>query len=262
MILRASLLLALSSVFAGQVTAAETLAEVNGDKITASMLEIYAMQRGAPNMAAVSGEQRQRLIKELIDRELLYRIALKDKLENNPEAKKELDSAHRNILASFVIKGLSTGKNAITDDVLKKEFNEYVKTLGNSEYKARHVLLEKEDQAKDVISQLDKGGDFQALAKEKSQGPSGPAGGDLGWFRPEQMLPAFSVAVKALGKGKYTKTPVKTDYGWHVILLEDSRVIDPPAFSSIKEQLSQKVLNDRIGAYLLDLRKNAKIEMK
>jgi len=237
----------------------KVIATVDGSKITQEMLDIYALQRGAPTPADVTPEQREKLLQELINRELLYQKALAGQVEKNARIKLELDSARRNILASQVIRDLSEGEQAITEEVLIAEYNKYIDTLTNTEYKARHILVAQEDSAKSIISELDKGADFTKLAKEKSEGPSKSEGGDLGWFRPEQMVKPFSESLIKLEKGKYTKSPVQTEFGWHVILLEDTRTIDPPPFSAIKDQLAQKINTERVTSFIGDVRKSAKI---
>ena len=134
--------------------------------------------------------------------------------------------------------------------------------MTGKEYKARHILVKTEDEAKAVVKQLDDGSDFAKLAKEKSTGPSGKTGGDLGWFRPQQMVPPFSDAVAAMKKNTYTKKPVKTQFGWHVIKLEDLRDVQPPKFEDIKDQVKTIVQTKRVQKYVKSLRDKAKIDYK
>lgn len=257
----AALVISLPALAADKATD-KVLATVDGHKITQSMLDTYAMQRGAPSPADVNPEQKERLVTELINREILFQKALAEKKDKDAQAQQELDSARRNILASFIIRGLTEGKNAVTDEVVKEEYNKYVATLSNKEYQARHILLTSEADAKAVIAELDKGGDFKKLAEDKTTDTSSKtSGGDLGWFRPEQMVKPFSDALAKLEKGQYTKAPVQTDFGWHVIKLDDTRPVDPPPFTAIKDQLAQKVRADRVTNYLEEMRKKAKIEM-
>ena len=118
------------------------------------------------------------------------------------------------------------------------------------EYKASHILLETEDDAKAVIAELGKGANFSDLAKKKSVGPSATHGGDLGWFKPDEMVEPFARAVEELKNGEYTKTPVKSDFGWHVILREDSREVPPPSYEQMREQLKMRVQNLQIEEYI------------
>ena len=146
--------------------------------------------------------------------------------------------------------------------LLKKEYQEQIKNAPKEEYKARHILVKTEDEAKEIIKSLKDGADFEKLAKEKSIGPSGPNGGDLGWFTATTMVPEFADAVAKLKKGDITDQPVKTQFGWHVIKLEDTRKVDPPSFDSMKDKLRSIVANKSIQNYLSELHKKAKIELK
>jgi len=150
--------------------------------------------------------------------------------------------------------------NPISDEELKKLYDEQV-PKGN-EYKARHILVEDEEAAKKLIVELDGGADFSELAKEHSTGPSGKTGGELGWFSPQQMVAPFSEAAATLEKGSYTKQPVKTQFGWHIIILDDVRESTPPAFEEVKPQLQTFVQKQRIQDYIASLRQSATIEIK
>ena len=122
------------------------------------------------------------------------------------------------------------------------------------EFKARHILVETQGEAQDLITQLDGGADFAELVKEKSTGPSGPSGGDLGWFPPDRMVPEFSSAVVELEDGAYTKSAVQTQFGWHVILREDSRESTPPPFETMRDVLRQRVESSKLQDYIEGLR--------
>ncbi|MGR9074064.1 MAG: peptidylprolyl isomerase, partial [Gammaproteobacteria bacterium] len=150
--------------------------------------------------------------------------------------------------------------NDVTEDELKAEYDKKIGSA-KTEYKARHILLKTEEEAKNVIDKLNKGGDFEALAKELSTGPSNVNGGDLGWFVPQQMVPPFSEAVIALEDGKYTSEPVQTNFGWHVILREASRTQEAPSFDSVKDQLKPMLQREKLQQYLTDLRNAAEIEV-
>jgi peptidyl-prolyl cis-trans isomerase C len=150
-----------------------------------------------------------------------------------------------------------------TEQELRKVYQDRVVAKNLSEYKARHILVKTEDEAKGIIAQLDKGADFSALAKSKSiDTASATKGGDLGWFSPTQMVPDFSNATVALQKGKYTKKPVKSQFGWHVIMLDDTRPVTPPTFDEIKSRLEGVVQSERVSKFVSGLRQKAKIENK
>ena len=144
--------------------------------------------------------------------------------------------------------------NPATDEEMQALYEEQVGLSPPQEFKARHILVETQGEAADIIAQLDDGADFAELAKEKSTGPSGPSGGDLGWFPPDRMVAEFSQAVQALTDGAYSKSPVQTQFGWHVILREDSRESTPPPFESVRDALKQSVEGQKLQDYLQSLR--------
>ena len=150
----------------------------------------------------------------------------------------------------------------ITDEQLKKEYDAKIATANVTEYKASHILLKSQKDAEAVIKELDGGAVFSDVAKAKSTGPTGPDGGDLGWFKASQMVPPFAQALTQLQKGTYTKTPVQTQFGWHVILLEDTRKATPPKFEDVKPQLANMMRGQQINNYIEKLRKNAKVQIK
>jgi peptidyl-prolyl cis-trans isomerase C len=152
--------------------------------------------------------------------------------------------------------------NKVTEDEIRARYDrEVAATPPANEVRARHILLESEEEARSVVDQLDGGADFEALAKEKSTGPTGPNGGDLGYFQRGQMVPPFEEATFGLDIGAYTKEPVKTQFGWHVIKLEDRRQLQPPAFSEVEQQIRSVLLRERYFELLTRLRDDASIEI-
>jgi peptidyl-prolyl cis-trans isomerase C len=238
----------------------DIIAIVNGTNITEWTLKRYASQRGLPP-GAEKGQQRAALIEELINRELIFEDAVSIGIDRAPAIKKEIEHQRINIIASSML-NRSSDRFAISDAELKKEYEKRKPELGGKELKARHILVEKEADAKAVIAELNKGADFATLAGKKSTGPSAVNGGDLGWFSPGQMVKPFSDAAAKLKKGSYTKSPVKTQFGWHVILLEDMRSVNPQKFDDIKEQIRVGLQNKLIEAYISGLRGKAKIDRK
>lgn len=234
------------------------IATVNGQKITASMLEQYQRSRGFVENVAKK-QQTQLMIEELINRELIYQDGLKNGVDKSQEVQDQVKLLQKNIVAGAMLRNVvQVGK--ISEKELKDEYEKRKKDLATPEYKASHILVENEKDAKDIISQLDKGKNFAELAKEKSTGPSATHGGDLGWFKPQEMVQPFSVAVATLKNNEYTKNPVKTDFGWHVILRVDSREVGAPPFEQMKEQLKMRVQNIQVEQYIKSLRDKAKIE--
>lgn len=240
------------------VDKADAVASVNGVYISKDHLEsIKAEVAQNPRGPQFTDEQ---LIDRLIQSELLVQEAEKQKLQEDADFITRLQLMRNAILSQAAVQAYIDA-NPPSEEELKAEYDKQFGSMDGEEYKARHILLKSEDDAKAVIVELDKGGDFIALAKEKSTGPSGPNGGDLGWFESKRMVAPFSEAVIALENGKYTKAPVKTQFGWHVILREDSRAKTPPPFEQVKDHFMPKLRNEKITAYLDELRNNAQVEI-
>ncbi len=254
-----------TTVFAGttSITLAadkDIIAIVNGTNITEWTLKRYASQRGLPPEMP-KGQQRAAIIEELINRKLIYQDAISIGIDKAPAIINEIEYQRTNAIAGSML-NRSSDRFEVSDEELKKEYESRKGELGGKELKARHILLEKEDEAKTIIAELDKGADFATLASEKSTGPSAGDGGDLGWFSIEQMVKPFSDSANKLEKGSYSKTPVKTQFGWHVILLEDTRLVNPPSFDDVREQIRVGLQNKLIETYISGLRETAKIEQK
>ncbi len=241
--------------------AGNTVAMVNGKSISQKDYDFYlaqAMQhRGQKSRVGVN---RQAVINELVNRELLHQAAIKNKIENNDTVAFQLRQLKVDALIQGLLNKISKD-HPITDKELKKEYDRRIAGAKLTEYKARHILLKTEEEAKTVIAELDSGAKFAALAKKKSMGPSAKDGGELGWFNPAQMVPPFSQAIAQMKKGQYTEKPVKTRFGWHVIKLEDVRKRKPPKFKDIKTQLRMVLRNQRIQKYIIKLRKHAKVKI-
>jgi peptidyl-prolyl cis-trans isomerase C len=151
--------------------------------------------------------------------------------------------------------------NPISEDIIKKEYDDKIGQMKMTELKASHILVKEEATAKEVIAKLNKGGKFADLAKEYSTGPSGPKGGELGWFTPQRMVPEFSKAVLAMKDNEYTKQPVQTQFGWHIILRTGQREGTPPTFEEVKPSIVATLEQEHIQKYINELRKGAKVEI-
>lgn len=242
--------------------AAETavVATVNGQPITEEMLQIYGVQRSRnPGAQPIS---REAALDELVNIELVTQDAEKHNIDKRPNIVKQLDWQRRSLLVGVSMREY-VAAHPVSDEELKKAYDEQIKKHDGHEYHARHILVESEDEAKALIAELGKGGDFAKLATEKSKDPSGQhGGGDLGWFSTDQMVKPFSDAVAKMKKGEVSKKPVQSEFGWHVIKLEDTREVPPPSFETLKDQLQMQLQNQRVDAYLAELRKDAKIDIK
>ena len=206
--------------------------------------------QGAPD----TPELRNAIREELNTRELLAREAKKANLDKQADIKQQMDLAGQTVLVrAYVTDWIK--KNPVPDAELRKEYDAIKAQMGDKEYKVKHILVEKEDEAKDVIAQLQKGGKFDDLAKARSKDPgSKDKGGDLDWNAPGGFVKPFSDAMIATPKGKFTATPVQTQFGYHVIMVEDVRDAKVPSFEEVKPQLQQRVQAAHLDKYFKELR--------
>jgi peptidyl-prolyl cis-trans isomerase C len=201
------------------------------------------------------------MVEALVNTHLLQVAADKDHLQDDPEVKKRLAASEADIVRAVYIERLVA--KDVSDAKLHADYDQAIKTMPpREEIEARHILVKTEAEAKQIVKQLERGTDFARLAKEKSVDPAGKdSGGDLGWFTKDQMVPEFANAAFALKKGAFTKTPVKTRFGWHIIKLVDRRAAPPPSFDDVRRQLLAKVETEAIAAKVKELRGAAKIEI-
>jgi peptidyl-prolyl cis-trans isomerase C len=239
-------------------TKAGAVATVNGTAIPQSTFDtFYAEQKGqgAPD----SAELRSAVREELIRREVLLQEAKKSGLHKTPAVASQMEMARQAVLIRAYIQDY-VRKHPISDAQLKAEYEAVKTKMGGTEYKSRHILVETEDQAKAIVDNLKKGAKFDELAKQSKDPGSKENGGDLGWSAAGSYVPPFAEALKKLEKGKYTEAPVKTDFGWHVIQLEDTRPLEAPAFEAIKPQLSQRANQQQVEKMIEGLRTKAKVQ--
>ena len=235
------------------------LATVNGSPITEGVVELYEQQLSARRPGNAAGQDRKAILEEIINLELARQGGETQGLDKDTKVQLQIDQQRRAVIATAAIQHeLET--NPVSDEELKKIYDEQAPS--GTEYKARHILVKEEDEAKKLIVELDGGADFSELAKQHSTGPSGKSGGELGWFSSKQMVAPFSEAVAGMEKGTYTKEPVTTQFGWHVIILDDTREASPPPFEQLKPQLQAFVQKQRVQDYIARLRQSATIEIK
>jgi peptidyl-prolyl cis-trans isomerase C len=235
------------------------VATVNNSPITQDVLDVYAAQRKAqPGNEQANTEES--ILNELIALELMRQESIKKGLDSQPVVLATLNQTTRTTLAGIAIKDFMAN-NPVTDEAAKAVYDEQMGAAGK-EYNARHILVADEDTAKAVIKLLDSGSDFSELAKEKSTGPSGASGGKLGWFGAGQMVKPFSDAAAELEKGAYTKTPVQTQFGWHVIILDDVRESTPPPFEDVQDRIKMMLANQQLQAYVESMKNSATIDIK
>lgn len=232
------------------------VARVNGAEIRASDLALAEEDVGA-NIPPGPGK-RDSLVTFLADMMLVAQAAEAKKLAETPEFKRRTAYYRTKILMDLMLQ--SEAKAAVGDEAMQKLYDEAIKQIGNDqEVHARHILVESEDEAKALLAELKKGADFAELAKQKSKDPGAANGGDLGYFTKDQMVPEFAEVAFKLDKGQLSN-PVKTQFGWHVIRVEDKRQRQPPSFDQVKDQL-ESYLTRRAQAQMINkLRESGKIE--
>lgn len=246
---------------ASQAAKGPAAATVNGKAISAQVVDTLAKQ-GAAAGRPDTPEARRAIIDQLALQMVVAEEAVKKGLDKVPEVADQIEAMKQSVLANAYVQDLIKA-NPISDAMVKAEYERLKATISGTEYKARHILVEKEAEAKDIIARLKKDpGAFAKLAAEKSKDPGSRAkGGDLGWFDSARMVPEFGAAVSKLEKGKFTQEPVKTQYGYHVILLEDSKPIEAPPLEEVKPQVTQQLQQQNIKKQLDALRAKAKIEI-
>ena len=236
-------------------------ATVNGIAIAKSRVDMI-VQQGLAAGQPDSPEARKGIIEKLAMQTLAADEAIKKGLDKSPEIMAQIDLIRQSVLANAFVQDLMKNSTA-SDDMLKAEYEKIKATITGTEYKARHILVEKEADAKDIIAKLKKDpGLFEKLAMEKSKDAGSKVrGGELGWFDLSRMVPEFGSAVSKLEKGAITQKPVKTRFGYHVIQLEDTRPIEAPPFEEVKPQLAQHLQQQNVQKQMEDLKAKAKIEI-
>jgi peptidyl-prolyl cis-trans isomerase C len=238
---------------------AQNIAIVNGKAVPKARLDTLAQQiesSGRPVTPEMQGQLRD----EVIAREVFMQEADKLGLSATDDFKVQMELARQTILIRQLFNDYQK-KNPITDADLKAEYDKFAAANGGKEYKARHILVEKEADAKAIVASLKKGGKFEDIAKKQSKDTgSGAKGGDLDWANPNSYVPEFSAALLKLNKGQLTQEPVKTQFGFHVIRVDDVRDVKLPAFEEVKPQISQQMQQEKLGAFQQSLRSKAKIE--
>ena len=240
------------------IAAGKAFVTVNGSPVPQSFADALIAEqkaKGAPDSPELTNAVRE----ELIRRELLVQEAKKAGVDKKPEVVARIDAARQSIYITAYLQNYFA-KNPISDDQLKADYDKIKAQLGNTEYKVRHILVKSEDDAKAIIANLKKGAKFDELAKQSIDPGSKDHGGDLGWVSAGNFVKPFSDALTSLSKGRYTETPVKTDFGYHVIMLEDSRPLTPPSFAEIKPRLMQQVQAQQVNKMVDGLRAKAKVE--
>ncbi len=267
----ASLALLAACNKAPQTTATDTpaastapvVATVNGVALTRPEFDLYEknLLRNA-KVQSLTPDQQNQVLDDLITMQLMAAQAEKDGLQNEPDTQAQLSLLHMRVMADAESQKF-VKSHPPTDAQLHAEYDTAIGQMDKTEYHARHILVANKEQAEQIIKKLKGGAKFEDLAKAQSTDTgSKNNGGDLGWFTTSRMVKPFADAVKGLKKGEVTPEPVQTQYGWHVIQLEDTREAAPPPFEQVKPQLTDAVLRKELQTYVEDMKKQAKIEKK
>jgi peptidyl-prolyl cis-trans isomerase C len=239
---------------------AQNVATVNGKAIPASKVDQVVKQVVAQGKATDSPQLRDAIKKDLIGREVLIQEADKQGVGARPEVKNAIDNARQSIIINAMLADY-VKKNPVKDADIKAEYEKVKAANANrKEYHARHILVATEDEAKQIIAKLKGGAKFEDLAKASKDPGSAANGGDLGWAAPENFVPEFSKAMTTLNKGQITETPVKSQYGYHVIKLEESRNATIPPLEEVKQQVAESLQQRKLAEFRDNLMKKAKIQ--
>jgi peptidyl-prolyl cis-trans isomerase C len=235
------------------------VAVVNGKAVPKSRMDALAAQV-ARSGRPVTPEMQVQMREAVIAREIFAQEAQKRGLDATDEYKSQVEQARQTILINELVADFQK-KNPVTDADMKAEYDKFAAANGGKEYRARHILVEDEKQAKDIVASLKKGGKFEDIAKKQSKDPgSGANGGDLDWANPGSYVKEFSDAMIKLNKGQMTQEPVKTQFGYHIIRVDDVREAQLPKFDEVKPQIAQQLTQQRLAAFQKQLRDGAKVE--
>jgi len=259
MTLKKTRLWVLLAAFAAAPAFAQNIAVVNGTpipKARADALIDQLVHQGQQNTPQLQTAVRE----ELVNREILMQVALRRGLPNRPDIKAQIAVAQQTVVLRALIEDF-VKNNQPTDAEVTARYNALIKDAGGKEYHLHHILVDNEQQAKDLIAKIKAGASFEDLAKQYSKDPgSGKNGGDLDWSDPKAYVPEFADAATHLQKGQMTDTPVHTQFGWHIIRVDDVRSITPPPLEQVRPQIVQQIQQEKLQAFEEGLRKNAKIQ--
>jgi peptidyl-prolyl cis-trans isomerase C len=240
--------------------AEDVVATVNGQPLSKSGFDLYLQTIERQSNREVPEEQKPQMLDQYIGMHLAVNAAEKSGLTKEREIKDQLELARMNVIVDAALQKYLED-HPVSDEELKPEYDAQVAAMPR-EYHARHILVEDKASADAITKQLADGADFAKLATQKSKDSSSQSGGDLGWFTPDSMVKPFADAVAKLKPGEVTSEPVQSQFGWHVIKLEESRASAPPPFEDVKDQVKVFVQRKKLQAYLEQLRNDAKVEKK
>lgn len=237
------------------------IAVVNGVELTQADFISFVNTRIGEQARNVRLNQQQLslLLSEYINRELIFQDALAHGLDKAPEVATEIENHRRNVIASYAVRQLI--EKPIPNEEIERAYKKMM-SKPVREYRARHILLGSEQRARELITALEHGAAFDQLAKENSMDVTAEQGGELGWVSSEQMVEPIRSAMLEMRKGSWSRTPVKSDFGWHILRVEDTRIIPPPPIEDVREELMRRLHNRNISEYIAGLRDNSEIEIR
>ena len=256
----------LRTLFAAILLSSSTLAEepkviVEVDNFNLNTMHFaYFAAKQTPD-GEPSAEQQIKLLNELVNTFILSNSAEGQALAQQPDLAAAIDVSRARLITQALIEN-TLENSPVTDDEIKAIYDEQYAGKTKQEFKARHILVKTEDEAKALIKQLDGGADFAQLAKEHSTGPSSSAGGDLGWFEKDMMVKPFADAVASMSNGTHSSSPVNTQFGWHIILREDAKDLGAVELAQVKDDIISSLRTQKLRALINKLRENAKVEVK
>lgn len=237
-----------------------TVATINGQVIPLDLFRLFYVERLRQSNGKNTPTFQNQAFNEFVNIIVTGQDAHAQKLDEQHKVKLALDLQRLQLLSRVALQN-ATQTREPSDEELQKAYQERYGNEKRNEYKARHILVASEDEAKELVTQLNDGADFAELAKTKSLGPTGKTGGDLGWFDSGQMVKPFVEAIAAMKVGEHSSEPVQTQFGWHVILLEETRESDPPALEDVKAELSAGLQRELLGGYITELRDKADLQL-
>ena len=245
---------------AGNLGSAQ-VATVNGKPIPESVLRGFALTTERTSLDEMSPEDRERIINDVIGLELLAQQAEKERLLESRALAAQIELQRLQLVGRAMATDFIE-KNPPSEDDLRAIYDENLPRLSGQQFKARHILVESQEEADAVIAELRQGADFVALAEQRADGPTGPNGGTLDWFTLDSMPPAFAAAVRTMTVGTYSAEPVQTEFGFHVILLEETREQEPPPLEEIRDELTSAAERKRLDDYIRMLRESATVSVE
>jgi peptidyl-prolyl cis-trans isomerase C len=240
----------------------KVIMSVNDEPVSISDMVAYASLRSDMPLSDDPVAAQNQILNEMLTTIMLSQEADKQGLQDDMQTARNLKLTRMIVLRDALIERMMNNQS-VTEEEIRKAYNETYSAEPEVRYLVRHILVEDAAKAEEIIKQLDKGATFEELAKEHSTGPTGPEGGSLGWITPEIVVQPFAEAMQKLEKGKYTKEPVQTQFGWHVILLEDEQEaesVEPPAFETVQAVLEQQLRASKVQSEIQQLRDRVKIE--